>query len=439
MLKNVSLNFYNNLMVIVGFFIAALYSYGHLIDGDVIQNLVKAHEFVTYGTATPYGNISSSGISGNVPGVFLTLVAGLPMKLIHSPWSALAVIAVMHFFALLMFVNVFKKYVSPLGITALYVFFWLNPWRASEVFLWNPAYIYFVSVLHMWSAYYLSKKRSFWFSFIHAQSLFLGLQVHPSFIILFFVTMLLLWTKSMRPNWKGTFAGVLFGIITLVPYIVAGLNDPSIFPQTGGGEDKGFLFFGLIYVYPMIKAFWYWILFGSTIFQTHIFHQTEYSWIDNEVLRIFFKYFWLVLKYAVGIAGVLFSFNVNYRFFKKHKKQFNVLKYKLTSKDNWLAQYAILAFVSAIIATAISPTLPIYWHLLYVWPMAIIPLVFRFDELLKNSEWVSRSKWVLAFCGVYFVVFNVVGALGSKKHDISSSFHELYFKQCKEHCVRPDQ
>lgn len=437
--RNLSLKFYNNLMIIVGFLLAALYSYGHLIDGDVIQNLVKAHEFVTYGKITPYGNISSSGISGNVPGVFLTLIAGLPMKLVHSPWSALVVIAIMHFFALMMFVNVLKNYVSPITITALYVFFWLNPWRASEVFIWNPAYIFFVSLLHMWSAYYLSKSRSFLFSFIHAQSLFLGLQVHPSFIILFFMTMLLLWTKAMKPNWKGTVSGIIFGIITLVPYIIAGLKDPSLFPQTGGGDDKGFLFFGLLYVYPLLKAFWYWILFGSTIFQTHIFHQTEYSWIGNDFLRVAFKYMWLVLKYSIGIAGVLFSFNVNFKFYKKYKKQFNIIKYKFSNNDNWLAQYAILAFSSALIATAISPTLPIYWHLLYIWPMAIIPLMLRLEELFNLSSVARKVRIIVAASAVYFVIFNIVGALGSKKHDISSSFHDLYFKQCKEHCVRPDQ
>src|SRR5690606_24662333 len=102
--------------------------------------------------------------------------------------------------------------------------------------LWNPAYIYFVTTLHMWSAYHLAKKRSFLFSFLHAQSLFLGLQVHPSFVILFLITMLLLWTKSLKAHWVGTFTGIAFGVLTLIPYILAGLKDPSIFPQTGGGE-----------------------------------------------------------------------------------------------------------------------------------------------------------------------------------------------------------
>src|SRR5690606_4774867 len=124
--SNLQLQKYNWFMLIAGFIIAILYSYGHLIDGDVIQNMNKAHAFVTQGKITAYGNISGSGMSGNVPGVFLTLIAGLPMKIWFSPWAALAMIALLHFFALLMMIDVLKNYLSPIGITALYVFFWLD-------------------------------------------------------------------------------------------------------------------------------------------------------------------------------------------------------------------------------------------------------------------------------------------------------------------------
>lgn len=426
-------------MLIAGFIIAILYSYGHLIDGDVIQNMNKAHAFVTQGKITAYGNISGSGMSGNVPGVFLTLIAGLPMKIWFSPWAALAMIALLHFFALLMMIDVLKNYLSPIGITALYVFFWLNPWRASEVFLWNPGYMYFVTALHMWSAYHLAKKPSFLYSFIHAQSLFIGLQVHASFVILFFITMMLLWTKALKAHWVGTATGILFGIFTLVPYILAGINDPSVFPQMGGGEGKGFVFYGLVMVYPLLKAFWYWILFGSTIFQTHVFHQLEYDWMNNEGLELVFKYFWLVLKYLVGIAGVLLSFYVNYQFYKKYKAQFKILKFKMTDSKQWLATYVILAFISNIVATAISPTLPIYWHLLYVWPITIVPLLLFLDGALQSLDKGKLFRQALAFCAVYFIIFNVLAALGSRKHDIRSSFHQLYFEQCTDICVRTDQ
>ena len=167
------------------------------------------------------------------------------MKLWFSPWSALAFMALLHFLGLLMFQNVLKNFFSPLAMTAVVILFWLNPWRLSEVFLWNPGYIYVASTMHMWSAYHLSKKPSFKFSILHGLSLFLGLQIHPSFIILFFMTMMLLWMKAMKPHWGGTLAGIVIGLISLLPYFLEGMKNPEIFPQPGSGDGKGHLFFGL--------------------------------------------------------------------------------------------------------------------------------------------------------------------------------------------------
>ena len=412
----------------------AVFGYSHFIDGDVIQILSKAHVFVTQGKLIPYGNVSSSGASGNIPGAFLTLSSGLPMKLWHSPWSALIFLAFLHFLGLLMFQNVLKNFVSPLTLTALIIVFWLNPWRLSEVFLWNPAYIFFASMMHMWSAYHLSKKPSFVFSILHGASLFLGLQIHPSFIILFFMTMMLLWMKALKPHWVGTFTGIVLGLLCLTPYFLAGIEDPSIFPQPGSGDGKGFLFFGLVYVYPLLKGFWYWILFGSNIFQTHVFHQLDFTWMEFPAFEKTLKVVWTALKYGIGAFGVGLSFRVNYQFWKKHKKKFNIFKYKMDNPRNWLPVYAITAFVAAMIATAISPTLPIYWHLLYIWPMALLPLLIKMDEYGQTQQGKALLKKYLLVLVFYFSTTNLLAGLGSKKHDFRKPFHDLYFEACQEKC-----
>ncbi len=412
----------------------ALFGYSHFIDGDVIQILAKAHFFVTQGQLIPYGNVSSSGASGNIPGAFLSLSAGLPMKLWFSPWAAWAFLAFLHFLGFLMFRNVMRDFLSPLAMTGVVVMFWLNPWRLSEVFLWNPGYIFFASTLHMWSAFKLSKKPSFVFSIVHGLSLFLGLQIHPSFIILFFMTMILLWMKALKPHWGGTLAGIVIGLVSLVPYFLAGLEDPSIFPQPGSGDGKGFLFFGLVYVYPLLKGFWYWILFGSNIFQTHVFHQLNFTWMEWASMEQIFKGVWTVIKYGIGAFGVGLSFYVNYQFLKKQKPKFNIFKFKMKNPQQWLPIYTISAFASAMLATAISPTLPIYWHLLYIWPMALIPLLMKMDEFSKVPEKKEKLRQYLVVVIFYFTATNLLAGLGSKKHDFRKPFHDLYFKACKEEC-----
>ena len=424
----------NIFLILTGFFLTGLFCYGHLIDGDVVQILNKAHILVTQNVITPYGNLSSSGVSGVVPGSFLTLVSGLPMKLWFSPWAALFFLTFLHFLAFLMFQSVFKNFISPLGITVLIVFFWLNPWRLSEVFLWNPGYIFFVSVIHMWSAYQMSCRSRFLPNLIHGLSLFIGLQVHPSFVILFFMTLMLLWMKAIKLHWKGIFSSFFLGLMSLIPFFLAGIENPDLFIKPGGGDNQGFLFFGLVAVYPILKAFWYWILFGSGIFQKHIFHQLNFSWINSDHLELVFKSLWLVIKYAFGCFGLFLSFYMNYRFFKNNREKFNILKYKMKKNTEWIKIYGITAFFSALVATAVSPTLPIYWHLLYVWPMALIPVLLGFEVFLKNGKWNQRTKNYLVLVTVYFVMTDFFGAMGSKKHDINQNLHELYFKACKVHC-----
>ena len=427
---------YHLAIIFCGLIAAALYAYGHKVDGDVIQLLRNGHALVVKGELVPFGSHSSSGSSGNVPGAFLSLAVGLPMKIWHSPWASLIVLACLHLAALLMFLDVMKKFISPIALLALAVFFWLNPWRTSEIFLWNPGYIFFAAVFHFWTAYRLSADRSFLFSLLHALSIFLALQIHASFVILIFITLILLKMRAIQANWPGVWMGILLGIASLTPYLLAGIDDPNIFPQPGSG-GKGYLFFGIINVYPLLKAFWYWILFGSLIFQKHIFHQLEYNWISPEGLQLAFNISWTAIKYIFGSLGVLASFYVNFRFFQSNKEVFRIWKVRFDPTQNWVAFYTVSAFFAAIAATAISPTLPIYWHLLYIWPFALIPLIFFLDDRLKIAGNVKKIEVLVWVCAVYFMLFNVVAALGSTKHSIQSSFDQTYHQICGEECRWP--
>ena len=426
------------LMIIglTGLLVTALYAYGHEVDGDVFQLLQLGHSFVVKKVLIPFGSFSSSGVSGNVPGPLLSLFIGLPMKIWHSPWSALLFLALLHLAALMMMMHVMKNYISPTALLALTVLFWLNPWRASEVFLWNPGYIYFASVFHFWTAHHLADRSSFGFSMLHTISIFIALQIHASFVILVFATLLLLKMRAIQANWKGVACGVIVGLAFLAPYFLAGLQDPRIFPQPGSG-GKGHLFFGLVRVYPLLKGFWYWILFGTPIFQKHIFHQLEYGWIQPAGLQLAFTYFWTVVKYGIGLAGVILSFYVNYRFFRANKPAFRFWRSRFSGRESWVNYYIVAMFVAAMISVAISPTLPIYWHLLFVWPASLLPLVFFIDGHCSAAHKIGRIKTVILLCAVYFTVFNIVGALGSHKHSIYTNFHRTYHTICTDECNWP--
>lgn len=428
------------LIFLVGLLQTVLYAYGHFIDGDVVQILAKAHLLVTQNILTPYGNVSSSGASGNIPGAFLTLITGLPMKLIFSPWSALFALTLLHLAAFWLFYKTLLGSGVQSALLLSTIFFWLNPWRMSEVFLWNPSYLFFATALHMWTAFHLSRRPYFWMSFWHGQSLFIALQIHPSFLILFFLTMILLYTGALKPHWGGTLIGIFFGLLTLTPYFIAGLKDPSVFPQPGSGDGKGFLFFGLIAVYPLLKTIWYWILFGSGIFQTHIFHQLRWDWLGSSILESIIPSLWLVVKYSVGALTVWFGFKVNFALFKDHWSVLRRQKFRKILPEQWLKTYTMGALGSALIATAISPTLPIYWHLIIVWPMALIPIILYLGQgTLNIGKLTLTVKKYLTLLVVYFFMTNTLAAIQSKKHDVKKPFHQLYFEVCKELCVLPEK
>ena len=383
-----NLKLLNILLILLGFLLTGLFCYGHLIDGDVVQIINKAHLFVTKNLVTPYGSASSSGVSGVVPGPFLTLAVGLPMKIWFSPWSALLFLSLLHFLAFLMIQSVIGNFVSHfVGTTVFIIFFWLNPWRLSEVFLWNPGYIFFVSGVHFWSSWKMSKKPDFLPSLIHTLSLFMGLQVHPSFIILFFMSLILIGVRAIRLSIKGVFFGFILGFVSLVPFFMTALENPELFIKPGG-DSKGFLFFGLVAVYPLLKGIWYWILFGSNIFQTHVFHQLNFNWTGSQSLGFYSQLIWPVIKYAFGIFGLCLSFYANVRFFRsalvkispslktgetlktgKTKRNPLLLK-KLVFCDflnrvvsgvshfRWIEVYGLTGFLSAVFAVALSPHTP---------------------------------------------------------------------------------
>ena len=170
------------LLVVAGILLGHLYAMTMVVDPDVGQILGKAEALVQEGRLIHHGNRSSG--RGSVMWPLTSLVAGLPM-LIHNDISApLLLIEILHVFALLMLLSVVSRHVGVSALPWVLLFFWFNPWRVSEVFLWNPAYLIFTSSLHLWSASRSVEKASFWMSFLNVTAVMLSMQLHNSFIVL---------------------------------------------------------------------------------------------------------------------------------------------------------------------------------------------------------------------------------------------------------------
>jgi len=305
------LNFKKKYLIALGLFVLGVlfcirYASTIIYDADMSQLLDRAQVFQETGRIVPYGNVASSGVKVYTPGSFLSVVVALPMYIWNSPYSALFVIGLLHFFAMLLILRVLKDFFDFRIVYLLLIFYWCNPWQTSEVFLWNPAYLYFFTALHFWSAYQIYKGQNlFWTSLIHVLSIFGALQSHSSFVILGFISVLLFWKKALKISWSGVGGGFLLGIASLIPYFIERLN--TLNEPESMATNGAFLFRGLVYVYPLMKGVWYWFRQGSFVFPTHILNDVGFNWISEEIQRSVFKLVWFVLAAIMTVTSLIFS------------------------------------------------------------------------------------------------------------------------------------
>ena len=180
------------LTLLMGLFLSVLYAITYKPHYDIHQMLERAHQLVEFGHLICHGNASSAGM-GKVPGCLSSLLVGLPMMLWNSPYAALAFLVLTQAFALFLVVDVFKNYFKKSSVLIFIFIFCLSPWRLSEVYLWNPSYLFFAVAPHFYSAYKLLKKPHLLYTALHVLSLFIAFQIHNSSIILVFMSGFLFW------------------------------------------------------------------------------------------------------------------------------------------------------------------------------------------------------------------------------------------------------
>ena len=418
-----NLSFTNKMQFLIllcfGVILSAIYGVSVNFDNDIAQLLARAHHFLSTGILTPYGSIASSGVKVFTPGSFLSAAISWPMALWDHPFAALIAVSLFHLAGLLLVVTVLLKYFDFKMVLLYVVFYWCSPWRTSEVFLWNPTYMFFWVPLHFWSAERNSEKPDFIASAIHIISIFGAMQSHSSFVALVILSFLLLWKKAIRLSWGGSFCGVLLGGLSLLPYFLEKIHHPEVFQM--GETPTPFLFRGIILVYPFLKGIWYWIRQGSFVFPSHLLNHSPFSGIVQK--------FWMVIVQGIGFATVYFSIRYNLVFAKENKLSFKFWDYKISDASNWVSFYLMMSFWALLAVSAIIPAEMSYWHVLLFYPLAVlVPLTVLYDKW-QNVAFASRVQKIVLFSLMYFVVFTVATAYKSAKHQWPGNLNEKYLEQ----------
>ena len=291
---------------------------------DNTQLMDKSLRLLLTGEWTHFGNTATK--VGNIPGTFLTFITSLPMAVYFSAWSAGFVILVFHlgsYFLLRKSIGqIFDNNAVSLAQATilLSVVYWLNPWRVEQVELYNPGFIFLFAAGHLYTSLRMTEK-NFWLTFFHVLIVGFCFQVHFSFLVLALVSLFLFLRQQIKVSWPGFVSGTVVVLMSLLPFVLTRFFSSEVLANQEIQNldfSKSDAYFGrnLIFVYPVLKAIWYFFRMGSVYGGRHVFSEINFNWIDQEWVRTFFDLSFHFLKWVAAAASMAVSLTFMGRFLK---------------------------------------------------------------------------------------------------------------------------
>ncbi|HVR09408.1 MAG TPA: hypothetical protein VMW75_15270 [Thermoanaerobaculia bacterium] len=414
-----------------GLVLAAVMVARSQVGGDQLNLLARGWLLAARRQMVWFGNPLSTG--GKAPGGVTSLLVGLPLLLWRDHRAATALLALCHVAAYLVLDRTLVRIVTPWERLAFVVLYWLSPWQLYfGTFLWNPNYLFLGGALHLATAWRLRRGPRFAASAIHAATLALALQIHPSFLLLLAASALLWWRGYLRPHAGGAALGALVGVLPLLPWAWQVFTHPVLLAEV----HKGFPGRGVVYSLP--RGILYWLRYSSLSLagRSGLFDFTEvFGAAADRRLSPFFR----ALTEGVGPATVVLPLLANLWLWRRWRRRLRPhggppaqppaalpgaasrgerlarllrlprlprLPETATGRD-WLKGYVVLTFLAAAAIYALSPTTMMYWQGLCLFHAAVLPLTL-YAGLLLRTRFAAR---VLAGAAAY-VVLELLLALG---------------------------
>ncbi|MGF1768661.1 3-deoxy-D-manno-octulosonic acid transferase [Enterovibrio makurazakiensis] len=406
----------------LGLMLAMLYASNQILTGDQTQMLYKGYLGAYQNVWLAFGNAASA--VGNVPGSLSAWIVGAPLLLWDNPWAPMLTIIALRVISFFLLDAVVKSVFSQPVRFLFMVAYWLNPWLLYDSLLYNPAYLCFFTALHFWSAFKLREQSSFAFSFLHVLAIGGAMQFHYSWPVLAVISCYLLYRKMAHPNWAGVMVGGMVVLASLIPYFQEYMINESI-----SRESDRYIGYGAVHVYPVIKAVFYWVRYGSTMFSNRLITDVSFDWITTiSWLQMTIQYCWQALLYVVGATTVVISAKVNWRAWKSIKPIIKRDK-PIADDTHWLLLFAGATVLAIIINAMLSPITFSYWHLILTFPLALIPIMVS-AETWRISMPTRFNKGLIALAG-FFLLVNLVAAHDSDKY----SYKVDYVEQVEQYLI----
>ncbi|MBV8201478.1 MAG: hypothetical protein JOZ15_12720 [Acidobacteria bacterium] len=404
-----------------GVLLAALMVARSQVGGDQLNLLARGWLLAVRRQMVWFGNPLSTG--GKAPGGVTSLLVGLPLMLWRDHRAATALVALCHVAAYLVLDRTLARIVTPWERLTFVILYWLSPWQLYfGTFLWNPNYLFLGGALHLATSWRLRHGPRFAASLLHAATLALSLQIHPSFLLLAAASALLWWRGYLRPHAGGLALGAALGALPLLPWAWEVIAHPLLLAEV----HKGFPGRGLVYSLP--RGVLYWLRYSSLSLagRSGLFDFTEaLGAAADRVLRPAFR----ALTEGVGPATVALPLLANLWLWRRWRRRaarqralagshpasaadpagsgerlaraLRLPRLPETAPDRaWLQGYAVLTFLAAAAVYALSPTTMMYWQGLCLFHAAVLPLTL-YAGLLLRSRLAAR---VLAGAAAYAVL-----------------------------------
>lgn len=423
---------------ILGIIFSALFALSAKLDGDMIQLWQFAKTYFETGELMPFGNMAASGVFIPTPGYFLPLATIIPLKVWFHPLSPMLFILFLHGVSLWLMLSGLKVFFDSSQsqfFQAFWVMFWLNPWRTKEVFLWNPAYVFFFTALHFWTFSRLqnlhtgnlriacsSKSLSRFFdSLLHIIALGFVIQAHISGVILSFMTGWLVFQRRMRINLLGAGVGFILIGFSFFPFFQWYLEVGS--QSYGLKGERGFLFRGVVLIYPLLKTIFYWIREGSFLFPSDIVFSVNFLRFGE--LEAPLRWLWLTLLNLVAVVTLIWNFFSHWVWIQR-LKQYMKWPWKIWSdRVGNLDMYLVSAILALCVSGALIPYEVSYWHVLLLFPLAVIVPIREWSLRTEKKVWpfkiwikLSQPKMLATGLVVFFIVVHLGAIQNSKKFSL---------------------
>ncbi|MEZ8129162.1 3-deoxy-D-manno-octulosonic acid transferase [Enterovibrio norvegicus] len=414
----------------LGLCFAVMYANQQILTGDQTQMLEKGYLGAYHQTWAAFGNAASA--VGNVPGSLSAFVIGGPLLIWDSPWSPMLFLILLRLCSFLLLDAVIQKIFSPPVRMLFAIIYWLNPWLLYDSLLYNPSYLCFFAALHLWSAFKLREHASFIYSFLHILAIGGAMQFHYSWPILAVISCYLLYRRMARPSWSGVAVASVVILASLIPYCLEYINNDSL-----SRESDRYFGYGAVHVYPVLKAIFYWLRYGSTLFSNRLITDVSFDWITSiSWLKMIFQYCWQALLFIIGTITVVLSVNVNMRAWKTIKP---AIKRGSPVADNkqWMLLYAGAAVLAIVINAMLSPITFSYWHLILTFPFALFPLLVAAEAW--QEELPNRFIKGMGVITVFFIAVNLVAAHDSDKYSYKVDYVEQVTHYLNEKGLQREQ